>query len=90
MSAIGAIKRTSIGKFNLLPGIVTFLGIGCFPEIVRKRGKKLTKEVHPDAMERFEPAVKVVVKSPPLHRVAKKDPKKAKTETTVLTIKHQA
>jgi len=29
-------------------------------------------EFHPDAMERFERAVKVVAKSPPQHRVAKK------------------
>lgn len=35
-------------------------------------------ELHPDAMERFERAVKVVAKSPPQHRVAKKTAKKAK------------
>lgn len=29
-------------------------------------------EFHPDAMERFERAVKAVAKSPPQHRVAKK------------------
>jgi hypothetical protein len=29
-------------------------------------------ELYPDAMERFERAVKVVAKSPPQHRVAKK------------------
>jgi hypothetical protein len=29
-------------------------------------------EFHPDAMERFERAAKVVAKSPPQHRVAKK------------------
>ena len=29
-------------------------------------------DFHPDAMERFERAVKVVAKSPPQHRVAKK------------------
>jgi|GEM_PF-4565051 len=28
-------------------------------------------EFHPDAMERFERAVKVVTKSPPQHRLAK-------------------
>ena len=39
-------------------------------------------EFHPDAMERFERAVKVVAKSPPQHRVAKKKAtsKKAKTK----------
>jgi hypothetical protein len=36
-------------------------------------------EFEPDATERFERAVKVVSKSPPQHRVAKKPPaKKAK------------
>jgi hypothetical protein len=35
-------------------------------------------EFHPDAMERFERAVKVVTKSPPQHRVAKKAAKKTK------------
>ncbi|MCK1636762.1 hypothetical protein IVA95_03925 [Bradyrhizobium sp. 157] len=29
-------------------------------------------EFHPDAMQRFERAVKVVAKSPPQHRVSKK------------------
>ena len=29
-------------------------------------------EFHPDAMERFERAMKVIAKSPPQHRVAKK------------------
>ena len=29
-------------------------------------------EFHPDAMERFERAVKAVAKSPPQHRVSKK------------------
>jgi hypothetical protein len=28
-------------------------------------------ELHPDAWERFERAVKIVAKSPPLHRTAK-------------------
>jgi hypothetical protein len=32
-------------------------------------------EFHPDAMQRFERAVKVVAKSPPQHRVAKKTKK---------------
>ena len=31
-------------------------------------------EFHPDAMERFERAVKVVSKSPPQHRISKKKP----------------
>jgi hypothetical protein len=35
-------------------------------------------EFHPDAMERFERAVKVVAKSPPQHRVAKKKSKAKK------------
>jgi len=35
-------------------------------------------ELHPDAWARFERAVKVVAKSPPQHRVAKK--KKAVTK----------
>ncbi|MGY8638990.1 hypothetical protein RAD15_41635 [Bradyrhizobium sp. 14AA] len=36
--------------------------------------KQPTKEIefHPDAMERFERAAKVVAKSPPQHRVTKK------------------
>lgn len=43
--------------------------------------KRVEKEIelHPDAMERFERAVKVVAKSPPQHRVAKKKAAK-KTE----------
>jgi len=35
-------------------------------------------ELHPDAMERFERAVKAVAKSPPQHRIAKKAAKKSK------------
>jgi hypothetical protein len=35
-------------------------------------------EFYPDAMQRFERAVKVVAKSPPQHRVAKKKKKVAK------------
>jgi hypothetical protein len=35
-------------------------------------------ELHPDAWERFERAVKTVTKSPPQHRVAKKKAKKSK------------
>jgi hypothetical protein len=39
-------------------------------------------EFHSDAMERFERAVKVVAKSPPQHRVAKKaKAKKTKPKT---------
>ncbi|MEH2514535.1 hypothetical protein V1279_000108 [Bradyrhizobium sp. AZCC 1610] len=39
-------------------------------------GKEI--EFHPDAMQRFERAVKVVAKSPPQHRVAKKKTAAAK------------
>jgi len=35
-------------------------------------------EFHPDAMERFERAVKAVAKSPPQHRAAKKKAKAKK------------
>jgi hypothetical protein len=35
-------------------------------------------EFYPDAMERFERAAKVVAKSPPQHRVAKKKSTKKK------------
>lgn len=38
-------------------------------------------ELHPDAMERFERAVKVVAKAPPQHRVSKKSVKKAKKKS---------
>ena len=37
-------------------------------------------EFHPDAMERFERAVKAVAKSPPQHRVAKKKTKAKKAK----------
>lgn len=40
------------------------------------RTKQNEVELEPDAWERFERAVKVVAKSPPQHRVAKKAPKK--------------
>jgi hypothetical protein len=41
---------------------------------------KAKLEFHPDAMERFERAVKVVAKSPPQHRITKKKiAKKKKT-----------
>jgi hypothetical protein len=44
--------------------------------------KKPSQEIefHPDAMERFERAVKVVAKSPPQHRVAKKAANKTKAK----------
>jgi hypothetical protein len=35
-------------------------------------------ELHPDAMERFERAVKTVTKAPPQHRVSKKAKAKKK------------
>lgn len=38
--------------------------------MAKQPGKEI--EFHPDAMERFERAVKAVAKSPPQHRVAKK------------------
>ena len=37
---------------------------------IPKKAKEI--ELHPDAWERFERAAKVVAKSPPQHRVAKK------------------
>jgi len=37
-----------------------------------KSGKDKEVELEPDAWQRFERAVKVVAKSPPQHRVAKK------------------
>jgi hypothetical protein len=37
-------------------------------------------EFHPDAMERFERAVKAVAKTPPQHRVAKKIKKVSKAK----------
>lgn len=41
------------------------------------KGKpKVEIELHPDAMERFERAVKVVAKAPPQHRATKKPLKK--------------
>jgi hypothetical protein len=42
-----------------------------------KKAPEKEIEFHPDAMQRFERAVKVVAKSPPLHRVAKKAKKKS-------------
>lgn len=37
-------------------------------------------ELHPDAMERFERAVKVVTKAPPQHRVKSKGNKSASSK----------
>ncbi|MCA6105649.1 hypothetical protein [Bradyrhizobium cenepequi] len=40
--------------------------------MIAKSSSEKEIEFHPDAMERFERAVKVVAKSPPQHRVTKK------------------
>lgn len=47
-------------------------------KVTSKQNQEL--ELHPDAMERFERAVRVVAKSPPQHRVAKKKKKVAKAK----------
>jgi len=44
--------------------------------MTKKPQKENEIELFPDAWERFERAAKVVVKSPPQHRVAKKEAKK--------------
>jgi hypothetical protein len=46
------------------------LGMELF--MIAKYDRKDSIELYPDAMERFERAVKAVTKSPPQHRAAKK------------------
>jgi len=43
--------------------------------MTKKPQKENEIELYPDAWERFERAAKVIVKSPPQHRVAKKKKK---------------
>jgi hypothetical protein len=45
--------------------------------MTKKPQKENEIELYPDAWDRFERAAKVVVKSPPQHRVAKKKLRKA-------------
>jgi hypothetical protein len=47
-----------------------------------KRSQENEIELHPDAWERFERATKAVVKSPPQHRIAKKNFGRVKTKPT--------
>jgi hypothetical protein len=51
-------------------------------DMVKKSALLKEIEFHPDAMERFERAAKVVVKSPPQHRIAKKKAPKEKAKKT--------
>jgi len=49
--------------------------------VMTKSNPKEAVEFHPDAMERFERAVKVVAKAPPQHRATKQKPTQKRPST---------